>query len=646
MQRIFLSFGLLFFALAVSAQSPSKKALEAYNQALSAYHLGEYDKTLERSRQALKFTPQYPEPYLLMTEVYLLRRDKEAVVATLQELITLDVEFPCYVFLTLAQTEQEMGGYEAMRDYLEQYDACPKKNPDDAGDFALLKKSCAFALEAVKNPVDFNPENLGAAVNSEFSEYLPCMTIDGETLFFTRLLPIENFTGVNKEQEDFFVSRLTDSVWSVAEPLGEPINTDYNEGSGTFSADGRILIFTACAMTAKVYGAGREGYGSCDLFFTVKEGDKWSRPQNMGGLINTVLWESQPSLSADGKTLYFIRGDRTKKNSGDIYASHLQKDNSWGKPVRLPDNVNSKGKEQTVFIHPDGKTLYFSSNGHPGMGGFDIFMTVKVNDSAWSDPVNLGYPINTHRDENSIMISHDGRQAYFASERDDGFGKMDIYRFELPEYAQPEAVSFMRGKVFDKEDLTPLQARVQLFNLETNALVHAFYSDKVSGEFLSVLPPNKEYMVNVSAPNYLFYSDNFRMEAGRDSLAPFVKEIPLQRIVVGESAVLRNIFFDFDRADLQPESESELAKLIEFLQWNPSVSIEIEGHTDNQGAAAYNLRLSEERAKAVRDYLISKGIAENRLHYKGYGAARPIESNDAEEGRKANRRTEFKVVGN
>ncbi|MDR0364277.1 MAG: OmpA family protein [Bacteroidales bacterium] len=625
-------------------QKPSKKALEAYEKAVYFYHLGEYDKTLDLSRQALKYTSKYLEPYMLTTEVYLLRDDKEAVLSTLQELVAADIEFPCYVFLTLAQTKQKMGDYEAVQNYLSQYESCPEKNAADEWNFELLKKNCEFALNAIENPVDFSPENMGAAVNSEFSEYLPCLTIDGKELFFTRLLPVEKPANNNKEQEDFFVSHWEKEKWSDAEPLGDPINSAYNEGSGTFSADGRILIFTACAIAAKVYGGDREGYGSCDLFYAVKEGDSWNNPQNMGGLINTALWESQPSLSADGKVLYFIRGDKTRNNSGDIYVSYLQQDNSWGKPIKLPDNINSRGKEQTVFIHPDDKTLYFSSNGHPGMGGFDIFMTTKLSDSTWSDPLNLGYPINTHRDENSIMISRDGKTAYFASERGDGFGKMDIYCFELPKFAQPKPVSFMRGKVFDREDLTPLQARVQLYNTETGMLIHSFYSDKINGEFLSVLSPNREYMVNVFAPDYLFYSDNFRMKEDQDTWEPYVKEIPLQRITVGKSAVLRNIFFDFDKVELKPESESELSILMEFLRWNSAVHIEVEGHTDNQGGEQYNFNLSEERAKAVRNYLISNGVDEIRLTYRGYGSSRPIAPNDTEEGRSVNRRTEFKIT--
>jgi outer membrane protein OmpA-like peptidoglycan-associated protein len=282
-----------------------------------------------------------------------------------------------------------------------------------------------------------------------------------------------------------------------------------------------------------------------------------------------------PSLSSDGRTLYFIRADRTKSNSGDIYVSHLQNDNKWGTPQKLPDNINSRGKEHSVFIHPNGHTLYFSSNEHPGMGGFDIFVTEKINDTLWSDPKNLGYPINTHHDENSILVSGDGKYAYFAANREGGYGKMDIYRFEMPQQLRPEPPPFL------SEDSPPF-----------------------GGTKGGVFP---------------------------------------EKIETGTAVILHNIFFDFDKSELQPESQTELTALLDFLRKNPTVSIVIEGHTDNQGDDAHNLRLSEARAKAVMDYLLVHKISPERLSCKGYGATRPIQPNDTEEGRAANRRTEIQL---
>ena len=573
--RIFC-FSLIIFFLSSSTlfsqQNISKKASESYKKAELAFHIADYDKALNYCRQALKKGADFVKAYLLLTEVYVKKDDKKTASATLQQLMSRNVSIVSSVYLLGAKLEQELGRYENMKFYLDFYEAHPDKRDDDRWTFELLKKSHQYALWALQNPVAFFPENLGTAINTANDEYLPCLTADGKTLIFTRRLLIDNSASANIEQEDFYVSYWDNEQWTEAVSIGAPINTDYNEGAGAISADGRILIFTACAGVGKEYGAGRQGFGSCDLFVSFKEGEKWSNPQNMGQPINTAQWESMPSLSADGRSLYFIRADRTKSNSGDIYVSHLQNNKQWSTPKKLPDNINSHGREHSVFIHPNGRTLYFSSNGHPGMGGFDIFVTEKINDSLWSDPKNLGYPINTHHDENSILVSGDGKYAYFAANRNGGFGKMDIYRFEMPQHLRPEPIPLLPQIISEGEKIFP------------------------------------------------------------------------EKIETGTSFIMHNIFFDLDKSDLQPESQAELARLIEFLQKNPTVSIEIKGHTDNQGDETHNIKLSEARAKAVMDYLIVNGIPPDRLSSKGYGSTKPIQSNETEEGRAANRRTECRIV--
>ena len=567
-----LTFLCIFALPLFSQQKISKKATESYKKAEQAFYLTDYDKAETLCRQALKQNADFVKVYLLLADVYIQKEDKSNAAATLQQLMARNIPVAPYVYLLGAKLEQESGQYGRMKPYLERYEAHPDSEDYDGQAFDLLKKSHEYAIRALQNPVDFILENLGAAINTDNDEYLPCLTADGKTMIFTRRLPDETAYMSNYEQEDFFISFWEDEQWTEAMPIGAPINTRYNEGAGTISANGRILIFTACAGVGKEYGAGRSGYGSCDLFAAVKDGDKWSVPQNLGQPINTAQWESMPSLSADGRSLYFIRGDRTKPNSGDIYVSHLH-DNRWGTPQKLPNNVNSQGREHSVFIHPNGHTLYFSSNGHPGMGGFDIFVTEKINDSLWSDPVNLGYPINTHGDENSIMVSGDGIYAYFAANHEDGYGKMDIYRFELPQQLRPEPITTFPQTITSEE---------------------------------------------------------------KD---PFP-----EKIETGVSFIMHNIFFDFDKSDLQPESQTELAKLIDFLWRNPTVAIEIEGHTDDQGDDLHNVKLSESRAESVMNYLITNGIDQKRLSSKGYGSAKPIQSNDTEDGRAANRRTECRIV--
>ena len=541
-----------------SQQNISKRAMESYRKAEYAFYLADYDKALEFCRKALKQDADFEKVYALLIDIYNQKGDKNSASATLQQMMTRNIVIKPYFYLLGAKLEQELGRYDKMKSYLDRYEANPSDDDENKRLFGLLKKSHEYASWALQNPVAFLPENLGSAINTADDEYLPCLTADGKTMIFTRRLADKNQNG---EQEDFFVSYWVDGQWTEAVSMGAPVNTKYNEGAGTISADGRILLFTACAGVGKEYGAGRSGYGSCDIFVAFKNGETWTSPQNMGAPINTAQWESMPSLSSDGRTLYFIRGDRTKPNSGDIYVSHLQDNNRWGTPQKLPDNVNSQGKEHSVFIHHNGHTLYFSSNGHAGMGGFDIFVTEKINDSLWSNPQNLGYPINTHNDENSILVSGDGKYAYFAANSENGYGKMDIYRFEMPQQLRPEPIT-----------------------------------------------------------------------------------VPFETIKEGTSFIMRNIFFDFDKSDLQPESHAELVKLLDFLRKNPTVSIEIEGHTDNQGDDTHNLKLSEERAQAVMNYLIDNGISSKRLSGKGYGATRPIQPNDTEEGRAANRRVEYRVT--
>ena len=393
------------------------------------------------------------------------------------------------------------------------------------------------------------------------------------------------------------------------------------------------------------------------LFFSRKVGDNWSSPINMGPPINTKSWESQPSISSDGKTLYFVRAvrDKTNKMNGDIFMSEVGDDGRWKTPVRLSNKINTPGNEQSVFIHPDNQTLYFSSDGHTGMGGMDIYMSRKDKNGEWGDPVNLGYPINTVKDENSFTVSGDGKTAYFASDRPGGYGGLDLYSFELPEQFRPLSVSYMKGKVFNKETKQPLYAKFELIDIETGKTVVKSYSNKVSGEFLVCLPLNKDYALNVSANGYLFYSENFSFDTlnsqvtGHRSqlkgLPVYEKDIPLSSVKVGETVVLKNIFFETAKFDLKPQSQVELNKLLDLLLKNPKMKIEISGHTDKVGGNDYNQTLSENRAKAVYDYLVAHNISPDRLSYKGYGDTKPIDTNDTDAGRANNRRTQFEVIG-
>nr|MBA3970872.1 PD40 domain-containing protein [Bacteroidota bacterium] len=499
-----------------------------------------------------------------------------------------------------------------------------------------------FAINAIKNPVPFDLKNMGTAINSSLDEYFPAVTADEQTILYTR----NNRTEAKHLQEDFLVSKKIDNVWQAAVPIGSGINTSGNEGAPCLSSDGQVLFFVACAESADgAYAGGRRGFGSCDIFYAEKEGENWSKPFNMGSIINTNQFESQPSFSADGKTLYFVSARPGGIGETDIYSSTLKPDNSWGAPRNLGPMINTPGKEETVFIHPDGKTLYFGSNGHVGMGGLDLYVSRMNSKGQWGSPVNLGYPINTYGDENSILVATSGNVAYMASNRAGGQGGLDLYQFDLYEAARPGKVTYAKGEVFDVKTKAPLGAHVELLDLETGLVVLESNANTSNGEFLMSLPVDKNYALNVSHSGYLFYSENFSLKELADQGKPFILKVPLQPIEVENVIELKNVFFETAKFDLKPESKAELNKLVAFLTVNKTMKGELSGHTDNLGDKKMNQVLSQNRAKAVYDYLIANGINAARLTYKGYGDTKPKVANDTDEHRQMNRRTEFKVIG-
>jgi outer membrane protein OmpA-like peptidoglycan-associated protein len=420
--------------------------------------------------------------------------------------------------------------------------------------------------------------------------------------------------------------------------LGPPINTHGNEGALNISPDRNYLFFAACNR--------EDGYGSCDIYWSKRTGTGWTPPENLGEVVNSPQWDSQPSFSSDGKTLYFASKRPGGKGSSDIWQSQLNGDGQWTTPVNLGDSVNTRMEEMAPFIHPDDQTLYFSSKGHPGLGGFDLYFSRKNILGEWSRPVNLGYPINTHADEITLVVNAVGNLAYISSDKFGGKGRQDIYKFPLYKEARPMLTNYFKGIVYDIESGKKLAARFELIDLVSAKTCAEAWSDKETGAFLLVLPSEKNYALNVSKEGYLFYSDNFFLTGINSQAKPFLKNIPLKPIKIGEVVILKNIFFDTDKYILKAESYAELQKLLGLLRKNPKLKIEINGHTDNIGSAEHNLELSKNRANAVYEFLIQYDIDKTRLSYSGFGYTRPIDVNTTESGRANNRRTEFKVIGN
>jgi len=627
-----------------SYTSTNKKAIKYYEEGKKFYEVRKDKEAEEVLLKCLKEDDNFVEAHSALAFLFMEHGRAEEGIPHFEKAIAINPKFFPQNQYYLANAYMMAGKYDKAVTTYENFLKIERVNPQMKEAASNEIKNAKFGANAVKNPKPFKPVNMGAGVNTNFNEYFPSITADGKQFLFTR----EIREGEQIRQEDFYMSNKGSGAWEKAFPM-TGVNTPGNEGAPSISADGNYMFFASCMEMSGDYGSpDRKGYGSCDIFYSQKVNGKWTKPVNVGPPINTANWETQPSFSSDGKTLYFIRGliSRGDIKEQDIYVSTIGEDGRFTTPIKLSDKVNTTGQEESVFIHPDNQTLYFSSDGHPGLGGLDIFMSKKQADGSWGEAVNLGYPINSYKDDNSLLVDPSGKIAYFASNREGGFGNLDIYWFELPEDIRPEKLTYVKGKVYNAKTKEPLEAKFELYDLETQQNVTESYSDK-AGQFLVTLTANKNYIVNVNRDGFLFYSDNFSLKGKvADFDKPFLLDIPLQPIDTGSTVELKNVFFDVDKWELKPESKAELDKLVLFLTKNPNVKIELGGHTDNSGKKDWNKTLSTNRAKSVYDYLITNGkIAAARLSYKGYAETRPKVPNDTPENKAKNRRTEFKVVG-
>ncbi|NOY36659.1 MAG: OmpA family protein [Chlorobi bacterium] len=616
----------------------SGKALKLYNEARHFYEFMELDKASNQIDMAVKADPDFLEAHLLRAELNADIKKYSKAIESYRKVVSIDSSFYPNAMYNLGHIEFLSGMYTASRQHLTSFLKFKGLQP------SIIKKArkdlagCLFSIEGVKHPVPLSLQNLGPGVNTPMNEYWPSLTADEQTLVFTVLVPEGEFMiagfSQKKFQEDFYISVRTDSVWQTRKPLGKPINSPRNEGAQSLSVDGRMMYFTACNRS--------DGMGSCDIYLSYRHPGGWTNPNPLSPPLNSKYWDAQPSISADGHTLYFVSNRPGGFGKMDIWISHYA-GGKWQQPLNAGAAINTSGNEMSPFIHPDKKTLYFSSDGHPGFGGFDLFFTRnKGTDTTWSKPENLGYPINTHGDEIGFIVNAAGTTAYFSSDRIKENGK-DIYAFDLYKEARPGFVTYMKGKVYDSETNRPLNAHFELTDLDNDTLIMEAYAG-IDGSFLVCIPTDHNYALNVSKEGYLFFSDHFPLKGMHAVDHPFIKDVPMNPIRVGESTILRNIFFAFNSYKLKRESMVELEKLKTFLKQYPDLHIEISGHTDWIGTNEYNLELSKQRSRAVYLYLIKDGIEASRLTYVGYGETKPIQDNNTEEGRAANRRTEIRIV--
>jgi outer membrane protein OmpA-like peptidoglycan-associated protein len=639
MYRILPGILLILFSVRTFSQQPykteSKKAIKYYEEGLANYNLQHYAFAEQYLKDAINTDIKFQNAYLVLAEVYWDMGKYSQAIEYYDKGLKIDSSFYPKGYLNKGKLENKTGLYDDALVSFKTYLSLEPNNTKYSSQAKQGIKQAKFAKDAVAHPVDFNPINLGPNVNTNHDEYWPSLSADGLTLVITRTVPFYNISTGNQIQEDFFFSRNENGVWKLMKNAGAPLNTPDNEGAQSISANGKLMVYTVCNRKGVI--------GRCDIYYSVKTGDEWSFPRNMGAPINTSAKETQPSLSADGRTIYFASDRPGGKGGLDIWVSHLDEDSTWQTPVNLGDSINTTGDEMSPFIHQDNNTLYFSSNSHTGMGGFDLFIARRDENGNFTSVKNLGYPINTPGDEVGLIVNARGDIAYYSSDFQKENGK-DIYQFVLYPEARPSEVSYLKGQVFDEKSRERLKAKFELFNLKDGSLVSRSESDERTGEFLVCLTANTNYMLNVERQGYLFYSDNFSLQGIFHLDEPFLKDVPLTRIEAGGTIILKNIFYETDSYSLKSESQYELNKIVKFLEANPDLKIEISGHTDNMGTEFYNQILSENRAKKVVQYLTSMGIQTARLSYKGYGYSDPIDTNDTPEGRAHNRRTVLKII--
>ncbi len=617
----------------VPLSTKNKKAIELYVEADNYRVRGQFNQAISLLQQAIEKDKNFSEAYFRLGVTFKMMRDLDRSTKSYEAglYLTVDQKKQKGYFFELGDNYLQVGNYEKARDFLTRYLDSEMLNRVKVDQAALWKRTAEYAIKNKRNISGFVPRPLGDTVNCFPMQYFPVLTADEQELIFTRRL------GESNEDDEDLVITKKDSLghWQKPESISPNVNSEFNEGTCSISADGRQLIFTSCL--------GRKGFGNCDLFQSLKVGGIWSQPLNMGPQINSAAWESQPSLSADGRVLYFLSDRKGGLGNRDIYVSHQIEPNKWTKAENLGPKINTSYDEISPFVHANGRTLFFAANGRLGFGGYDLFRSEKEN-GEWQEPINFGYPVNNHEDQFSLFITADGKRGYYSHEEGSKNTSGKIYEITVPEELQIKFRSnYVKGKVRDRKSGLPLNARIELYNVVTNELVSFVNSDSITGEYLMVLTQGSEYGLFVSKKDYVFQSLNFNYES-EINIEPVVVNVFLDRVTVGAISVLKNIFFEFDKYELQDKSKTELEKMVRFLTENPLMKIEIGGHTDNDGSPAYNLKLSQNRAQSVASYLLQYGIDIKRISQKGYGADRPIQPNDSEENKQANRRIEFKIL--
>lgn len=659
----------LFFILS-QIMSPvyAQSAKELINNADQHYSKKNYTAALSAYLKAYEINPDDASLNFKIGLTYLYSDTKSKAALYIDKAYRLNPEVRQDIDYHLGVAFQNTNEFKKA---ITHFDDFKRKNKKLASIADEKIAECMMADSLAQNELNVLIENLGDVVNTKFSEYSPIVSADRNTLIFTsNRSDNEARVRAGMNFEDIYISTRSGNTWSQPKSISENINTEkYNEAAASLSPDGKMLFLYS-----------EEGAG--DIHVSKLEGDSWSSPTPLNRNINTgMFWETSATLSQDGKKLYFTSNRDGGYGELDIYVSELDGKGEWGKAVNLGPTINTSEDEDSPFIHADGVTLYFSSNGHRRLGNSDIFFS-ELRGNKWTKPENIGYPINSWEYDGFFSLSKDKTKAFYSTVKEGGKGETDIYSitFLEPKYKpkpkpkpvvvvstppvkknddfvaefiqeqkNKKVVTILKGKVIDELTASPLAATISLVDNQTNTVVSKISTDEGNGDFELTIPHGGNYGVTTEKAGYLFNSINFSLPAFAE-YQEIDTHIIMVKAEIGSKVVLKNIFFDPRKTELRTESVAEVEKIKELLLGNPALRVQINGHTDNtelsgSGSAESYKTLSLNRASAVISYLTSQGIEGSRLSAKGFGLERPIVSNDDEEsGREINRRTEIEII--
>lgn len=615
------------------------RAAISYEQGKALYDKSKYDEAIPYFEECVNADAKNEDGQYYLGLSYNYNSQPQKAVETFKELEKLNPDYWAWFYYELGSAYADTKQYESA---IATYETFLKKFPHDASRTRLIHQA-QYKIAYLKDQSKLaqlkqkiaEPTKFSSTINSNYDDYMPALDPKGSKLYFTS----QRLGGVKKEEstekegdEDIYFIEKSGGKWSAPQLLPEPINSDSNEGAACFSADGQLMVYTAC---------GRDGgIGSCDLYISTLEGNDWKQPVNLGNVVNSAEWDSQPTISYDGNRIIFTSTRPGGYGSEDIYMIERNNFGEWGPAMNLGALINTPFSDMSPFLSQDGKTLYFASVGHPGYGGHDLFKTVFEN-GKWSTPLNLGKPLNTEGKDTYFTIGGSGEIGYFASDRQDKH--LDLFEMAIPEEMRPKPTVVVEGIVTNSKTKAVVGAYVMVEDMNTGELIAVNKSNSATGKYLVVLPAGKTYSVSANKEGFFFHSERFDVPV-TSSYQEIKKNIELKPIEKGAKVVLNNIFFETGKAALTPQSRVELEKAVDLLKTNPTMIIEVGGHTDNVGDDAYNMKLSHDRAKSVREYLANAGIASERVQAKGYGESNPIATNETDDGRKSNRRTEFIIL--